>query len=115
MELDELRKMKESVESAAREVERSIHTSASDFQRGLDETVAGLEAAGDAGFPLDEGASYPDGSPATAVVPSYRHPGKKWRLKRAAVPHWYKARAGVRTHVQSGAARVARFRPRRFH
>ena len=46
-------------------------------------------------------------------APVYRHPGKKWRLKRSAVPQWYKARAGVRRQVQSGAARVARYRPRR--
>ena len=43
---------------------------------------------------------------------SYKPPKKNWRLKRAAVPAWYKQRNGVRTHAQSGAARVARFRPR---
>jgi hypothetical protein len=47
------------------------------------------------------------------VVPSYQHPGKNFRLKRSAVPRWYKSRQGVRTHVQSGAARVARFRPKK--
>ena len=45
-------------------------------------------------------------------VPEYRHPKKNFRLKQKAVPQWYKARAGVRTRTQSGAARVARFRPR---
>ena len=43
---------------------------------------------------------------------SYKAPKKNWRLKRAAVPTWYKQRNGVRAHAQSGAARVARFRPR---
>ena len=43
--------------------------------------------------------------------PSYRHPKKNWRLKRGATPQWYKRRHGVKTHTQSGAARVARFRP----
>ena len=28
------------------------------------------------------------------------------------MPQWYKSRSGVRTKVQSGAARVARFRPK---
>ena len=59
--------------------------------------------------PLPDGSQTPP-----SITPAYRNPGKKWRLKRAAVPRWYKARAGVRTHVQSGAARVARFRPRKF-
>jgi sec-independent protein translocase protein TatB len=43
--------------------------------------------------------------------PVYKHPGKKFRLKQAAVPQWYKSRAGVRTKTLSGAARVARYRP----
>jgi sec-independent protein translocase protein TatB len=44
--------------------------------------------------------------------PVYKAPRKNWRLKRAAMPTWYKKQAGVRTNAQSGAARVARFRPR---
>ena len=36
---------------------------------------------------------------------------KNWRLKRGAMPLWYKQQHGIRRHVQSGAARVARFRP----
>ena len=48
----------------------------------------------------------------TTPVPEYRNPGKNWRLKRGAMPHWYKAQQGIRTRALSGAARVARFRPR---
>ena len=44
-------------------------------------------------------------------TPEYRHPKKNWRLKHGAMPQWYKQRNGVRTKAQSGAARVARFRP----
>ena len=100
MELDALRKMKDNVENAAREVEHSVQTSASDFEKDWAETTAGLSS--DA-F---------DTSVLTTPVPEYRHPGKKWRLKRGAMPHWYKAQQGIRTRAQSGAARVARFRPR---
>jgi sec-independent protein translocase protein TatB len=46
-------------------------------------------------------------------APQYRHPKKNWRLKRSATPQWYKQRNGVRAKAQSGAARVARFRPPR--
>ncbi|MEY8877639.1 MAG: twin-arginine translocase subunit TatB, partial [Leptothrix sp. (in: b-proteobacteria)] len=45
--------------------------------------------------------------------PVYVRPDKHWRVKRGAVPTWFKQREGVRRHVQSGAARVARHRPRR--
>lgn len=93
MALDEIKKMRDSVESAAREVENSIQTQASDFEANWAEaTSLAAQSSSDA-------------------VAAYRHPGKKWRLKQGAVPRWYKARVGVRTHVQSGAARVARFRP----
>ncbi len=106
MELDELRKMKDTVEVAARDVEQSIQTSASDFQKDMESSL------GEDFAPLGE----PSGAQElSSVVPAYKHPGKNWRLKRGAMPQWYKARAGVRTKAQSGAARVARFRPQKFH
>lgn len=102
MELDELKKMKDSVESAARDVENSIQTSASDFEKSW------AEATSDS----DGHASSSDLLASPEIFPQYRHPKKKWRLKTGATPQWFKARSGVRTRAQSGAARVARFRPR---
>ncbi len=96
MELDELKKMKESVEGAARDVENTIQTNASDFEKSWAETT---------------GAASSDELPGMISFPEYRHPKKNWRLKSGATPQWYKARSGVRTKAQSGAARVARFRP----
>ena len=96
MELDEFKKMKETVEGAARDVENSIKTNASDFEKSWAESTSGTPAAELPGF---------------EVFPEYRHPKKKWRLKQGATPQWFKARSGVRTRAQSGAARVARFRP----
>lgn len=101
MELDELRKMKESVEGAAREVEHSIHSQVQTFEQDWADTTR-FDALGQ------------DNTAQSNVVPSYRHPGKNWRLKRGTMPQWYKARHGVRTKVQSGAARVARHRPPKF-
>ena len=43
----------------------------------------------------------------------YKPPRKNWRIRRSNTPIWFKQRHGVRRHVQSGAARVARHRPRR--
>ncbi|MBM3363301.1 MAG: Sec-independent protein translocase protein TatB [Betaproteobacteria bacterium] len=101
MELDELKKMKESVETAARDVQSSVQSSAQDFEQSWNEATRSLEQAA---TPVDV--------PAMVVFPEYKHPGKKWRLKQGATPQWYKARAGVRTRALSGAARVARYRPR---
>lgn len=96
MELDELKKMKETVESAARDVESSVTTAASDFEKEWQQVTSD---------PLAEPPSFPE----------YRNPKKKWRLKQGAMPHWYKARNGVRTRALSGAARVAKYRPRKFN
>ncbi len=100
MELDELKKMKETVEGAARDVEQSIHTTANDFEKDW------AQATGEAGAAMEA---------SSLVAPVYHHPGKNWRLKRGAVPQWYKSRNGVRTKALSGAARVARYRPQKFH
>jgi sec-independent protein translocase protein TatB len=106
MELDELKKMKESVETAARDVESSVSTGANDFEKSWSEATSGMDSsafsgAGDALSRLG-----------SDDVPIYKHPKKNWRIKQKAMPQWYKARTGVRTRTQSGAARVARFRPR---
>ena len=105
MDLEELKKMKESVESAARDVEQSIHTTSRDIERDLNAAAGGLDTGAEPAAALGP----TDWQPPT---PEYKHPNKNWRLKRGAMPGWYKARHGVRRHTQSGAARVARFRPR---
>lgn len=110
MELDELKKMKESVENAARDVQSSVESTAGDFEKSWSEATAGLEGTG-SGYGQDD-PSAALGSIGSPVYPSYKHPKKNWRVKQKAMPQWFKARTGVRTRTQSGAARVARFRPR---
>lgn len=100
MEIDELKKMKSTVEGAAQEVQNSIQTTTSDFEKEWSSATSGLDTATDLSSSLES-------------IPEYRHPGKNWRLKRGATPAWYKARQGVRTRALSGAARVARYRPRK--
>lgn len=94
MELESLRKMRDHVEEAARDVGNSVQTQLSAFENSISGTEHGALAN-------------------EAVPPVYRHPKKNWRLKQGATPRWYKVRQGVRMHAQSGAARVARFRPAR--
>ena len=100
MELDELKKMKDTVESAARDVENSIQTSAGDFEKNWAESTSMVTNSPS----VDPYISYP----------YYKHPKKKWRVKQGATPSWYKARTGTRTKALSGAARVARFRPQKL-
>lgn len=103
IELDELKKMKDTMQEAASDVENTIHTGVTDFEKDWQ------AATSEAGSSSSESAlsSYKS-------YPTYSHPKKKWRVKQGAVPNWYKARTGVRTKAMSGAARVAKFRPVRL-
>jgi sec-independent protein translocase protein TatB len=103
MALDELKKMKDTVETAAQDVQKSIQTNAGDFEKTWLDTST---TSGVSSVPSAEVAALFE------IPPEYRHPKKNWRLKVGAMPNWYKARAGVRTKALSGAARVARFRPK---
>ena len=102
IELEELKKMKTSFEDAARNVEQTVSSE-------LHQTSSELNSAWDGSTSTEATPGLPLEPPA----PTYRHPRKQWRLKRGAMPQWYKQRQGVRAHAQSGAARVARFRPPR--
>lgn len=104
MELDELKKMKESMEGAAKDVSQAIQTNAAEFEKTWAEAT---HVASD--------GSSESGSSLLEIPPEYQHPKKNWRLKQGATPNWYKARMGVRTRALSGAARVARFRPTKFN
>jgi sec-independent protein translocase protein TatB len=94
MELEELKKMKDTVESAARDVEGSIRSTATEFEKDWSEATSTALTA-------------------PPSFPEYRHPRKNWRIKQGATPGWYKARNGIRTKALSGAARVARYRPQK--
>ncbi|AOI91024.1 Sec-independent protein translocase protein TatB [Burkholderia pseudomultivorans] len=116
IELDALRTMKTDFEAAARNVETTIHDNLREHEKDLNDawqsTVGGLhDAAGTSGA----AGTSDSGSPAApawrgssiALTPKRRN----WRVKQAATPVWYKRATTRRTHVQSGAARVARHQP----
>ena len=100
IELDELKKMKTQFEDAARDVESSVRSE-------VEQAGAAIES----GWSELSSPANGDTGALPTPTPQYKHPNKRWRLKRGATPQWYKQRHGVRTRAQSGAARVARFRP----
>lgn len=117
IELDELRKMKSSFEDAARDVEsqisRGVEETTRDFDSAWRDATDGLGSSASSSTTAASSLGGPDGPLPIPPSASARAPVRKnWRIKRAAMPHWYKQRHGVRTSAQSGAARVARFRPR---
>jgi sec-independent protein translocase protein TatB len=102
IELEELQKMKSQFETAARDVEQSVRTEVNAATSEMQSQWKSAEV--DSAVGALEGLSTPP--------PEYKHPKKNWRLKRGATPAWYKQRSGIRTKALSGAARVARFRPK---
>ncbi len=104
IELEELQKMKAQFETAARDVEQTVGRDLDDARRSFDQQLGEIGSGlnGEAAAPTPEWTPPP---------PQYKRPDKHWRLKRSALPRWYKQRSGLRSHAQSGAARVARFRP----
>ncbi|KVV46135.1 preprotein translocase [Burkholderia ubonensis] len=113
IELDALRTMKSDFETAARNVETTIHDNLREHEQDLN--AAWHSAVGGATDAVDQAGTSGSGSPsASSWLGSTAAPAPKrrnWRVKQAATPVWYKRATTRRTHVQSGAARVARHQP----
>jgi len=104
IELDELKKMKTQFEDAARDVEKSVSSEVQAASASLESSWSEMQTS-------ESAAAAGSAHDVLRPPPQYKHPKKRWRLKRGATPQWYKQRQGIRTRAQSGAARVARFRP----
>ncbi len=111
MEMEELKKVRESFETAAREVQTSVNATTKEVEKEWSQLSSSV---GD-GLNTEDASNY-HGSDLLGDVsipsPIYKNPGKKWRLKRSATPQWYKSQRGVKSKALSGAARVARYRPK---
>jgi len=114
IELEELKKMKTEFEDAARDVEKSVNSEVQQASSEMNQAWSELGSSTTADAAPDASAdSWHAGSTLAEPPLDYKNPKKNWRVKRAAVPQWYRHRQGVRAKAQSGAARVARFRPTR--
>lgn len=112
IELDELKKMRSQFEDAARNVQDTVRNEVNSVSNAFESDWKDATAAlGDGSSSQSSGSDHLGYTPLEQPPPSYRHPKKNWRLKKGATPQWYKQRQGIRTKAQSGAARVARFRP----
>ncbi|MDR5772660.1 MULTISPECIES: Sec-independent protein translocase protein TatB [unclassified Caballeronia] len=114
MELDELKKMRTDFETAASNVETSIHDNLKRHEAELND--AWSQGTSVSPSVAREEAEAIGGSAAVTDKPWMRTSGiraarKNWRVKQSAVPNWYKRTNLRRTRVQSGAARVARHTP----
>jgi|UniRef100_UPI0040483529 sec-independent protein translocase protein TatB len=99
MDVEEFKKLREDSVSALKDVENSIQSTVQEANINLSDQADVFEDHF-AQMPLDEG---------DIIRKSMRQGRSSWGVKRAAKPIWYKRSAGVRTRVQSGAARMKRF------
>ncbi|SAK85459.1 sec-independent translocase [Caballeronia hypogeia] len=112
MELDELKKMRTEFETAASNVESSIHDTLKRHESELNDawnegTSVAPSIAGGGAESADSAASDKPWVSTSASTAKR----KNWRVKQSAIPNWYKRTTSRRTRVQSGAARVARHTP----
>lgn len=99
MEVEEFKKFREESTSVFKEVENSISSVASEANANLTDQADIFETHFEK-YPLDE----------KEVLRKTKRQGRNsWGVRRAARPIWFKRSAGVRTRVQSGAARMKRF------
>ncbi|MES2069154.1 MAG: Sec-independent protein translocase protein TatB [Pseudomonadota bacterium] len=103
IELEELRKMQKDVQDAAQEVGQSI-------SQGMSEVENDLHSAWNGERGTDGLGEAPTSDELARKAKDFR---RKKLARTSAVPGWYKNQTGRRAHVMSGAARVAKHRPKR--
>jgi sec-independent protein translocase protein TatB len=99
MEVEEFKKFREESASALKEVENSIHSTVHEASANLSDQADIFETNYEIA-PLDE---------KEVMRKTMRQGRTSWGVKRAAKPIWFKRSTGMRTRVQSGAARMKRF------
>jgi sec-independent protein translocase protein TatB len=99
MEIEEFKKLREESTSAFKEVEDSINSTVQEASANLSDQ-ADIFQTGFEKLPPDE---------QEVLRKSKRQGRNSWGVRRAARPIWFKRSAGIRTRVQSGAARMKRF------
>ena len=104
IEMEELKNLQKEVQQAAQNVKQDVEKAVSDNLAEVDNAwhdTPSLPAQ-----PLVSSATTDD------LARKAREFRRKKLVRNSAIPGWYKQRHGGKLHVTSGAARMARFRPR---
>ncbi len=99
MAVEEFKQFREESSAALKEVENSINATAQE---------AGSNLSDQADI-FDNNFTKPFLDEKEVLRKSKRQGRNSWGVRRAARPVWFKRSAGIRTRVQSGAARMKRF------
>lgn len=99
MDVEEFKKIREDSVAAFKDVENSIQSTVQEASANLSDQ-ADIYENSYTSISLDE---------KDVLQKSIRQGRKSWGVRRAARPVWFKRSTGMRTRVQSGAARMKRF------
>ena len=99
MAVEEFKQFREESSAALKEVENSINAT-------VQEASSNLSDQADI---FDNNFTKPFLDEKEVLRKSKRQGRNSWGVRRAARPVWFKRSAGIRTRVQSGAARMKRF------
>ncbi|OEZ65435.1 Sec-independent protein translocase protein TatB [Janthinobacterium sp. HH103] len=116
IELEELKNLQKEVQEAAHSVQQSVEKSMHGVENSISGNLAEVENAWRGDSSSYEGQHDAHEAMLRATNDDLARKAREFRRKKlvrnSAVPGWYKQRHGGKQHVQSAAARVARFRPR---
>ena len=116
IEMEELKNLQKEVQDAAHSVKQSVEKSMHGVENSISGNLAEVEnawrgdsSAYDAHHDAHEAMLRATNEDLARKAREFR---RKKLVRNSAIPGWYKQRHGGKLHVQSAAARVARFRPR---
>ena len=116
IEMEELKNLQKEVQEAAHSVKQSVEKSMHGVENSISGNLAEVENAWRGDSSSYEGHHDAHEAMLRATNDDLARKAREFRRKKlvrnSAVPGWYKQRHGGKQHVQSAAARVARFRPR---
>lgn len=116
IEMEELKNLQKEVQDAAHSVQQSVEKSMHGVENSISGNLAEVENAWRGDASSYEGHHDAHEAMLRATNDDLARKAREFRRKKlvrnSAVPGWYKQRHGGKQHVQSAAARVARFRPR---
>ncbi len=110
IELEELRNLQKEVQDAAQSIKSDVENSISSNMAEV-ESAFSINDSAASDTPAYDTPSF-GGVSGEDVARKAREFRRKKLVRNSAIPNWYKHRTGGKLHVTSGAARVARFRPR---
>lgn len=111
MQMDSLRTMQENIRNAAASVNKSLTEDVAEAEQSLTEAIGEANETYDSYNASADQTIWSHTPSIDELAAKNRNFRKKKLAHNSSLPMWFKRQNGRKTHVMSGAARVARYRP----